>query len=202
MLPVAISEIEAPSIAAPRPAAAQPVCRNDLVEIDGEPVADLGRLGDASSSLLTGEAVDVQPCDGIARSHLAAGRIASRPPMGLTTGIDVDRIVLAQCASHRSPRPAATHGVDRPRPHDAHGHRDGLPDRVLVDPRRGLQRRLEGDGRRPDLGAPRQISGGFNGWRLPASTSPVTVTMTWTPQRTMWIGMVAGCAWPSWPARC
>ena len=40
-----------------------------------------------------------------------------------------------------------------------------------------------------DLGPPRQISGGFNGWRLPPSTVPVTVTMRWTPQRTMWIGM-------------
>ena len=41
-----------------------------------------------------------------------------------------------------------------------------------------------------DLGPPRQISGGFNGWRLAPSTVPVTVTMTWTPQRTMWIGMI------------
>ncbi len=40
-----------------------------------------------------------------------------------------------------------------------------------------------------DLGPPQQISGGFNGWWLPGSDSPVTVTMTWTPQRTMWIGM-------------
>ncbi|MEY2581775.1 MAG: arabinofuranan 3-O-arabinosyltransferase, partial [Ilumatobacteraceae bacterium] len=40
------------------------------------------------------------------------------------------------------------------------------------------------------LGTPRQISGGFNGWWLPASSSPVVVTMTWAPQRTMWIGML------------
>ena len=40
-----------------------------------------------------------------------------------------------------------------------------------------------------NLGAPRQISGGFNGWLLPPSASPVVVTMKWAPQSTMWIGM-------------
>ena len=55
-----------------------------------------------------------------------------------------------------------------------------------------------------DLGAPRPISGGFNGWWLPGSESPVTVTMTWAPQRTMWIGMamaalaVIACALLVW----
>jgi hypothetical protein len=58
-----------------------------------------------------------------------------------------------------------------------------------------------------DLGSPQQISGGFNGWRLPPSNAPVTVKMTWTPQRTMWIGMllaglvVLGCIVLVWRDR-
>ena len=58
-----------------------------------------------------------------------------------------------------------------------------------------------------DLGPPRQISGGNNGWWLPGSSTPVTVTMTWTPQRTMWLGMIlaglalVGCVVLIWRGR-
>jgi hypothetical protein len=40
-----------------------------------------------------------------------------------------------------------------------------------------------------DLGAGELVDGGFNGWRLPPSNVPRTVTFRWTPQRTVTIGL-------------
>ncbi len=185
VLPAAIREISAASIAAPRPLDPQPECRSDLVEIDGQPLPiSAGR--DVITRLLAGAAVDVEPCDG-APLKLAKGahRVTSAP--GITTGLDVDRVVLGS-PEPLDPTPSPTVSVQRSRTTRTatvagctagcwlifgEGYNDGW-------------RATSGGS---DLGAPRQISGGFNGWWLPASSTPVTVTMTWTPQRTMWIGM-------------
>jgi hypothetical protein len=53
-----------------------------------------------------------------------------------------------------------------------------------------------------DLGAPKLVDGYANGWRVPASEArhPSTVTLTWTPQQTVWkmilvsLAAVLGCA--------
>jgi hypothetical protein len=36
----------------------------------------------------------------------------------------------------------------------------------------------------------RQVSGGFNGWWIAPSDRPTEVTITWTPQRAVTIGLV------------
>jgi hypothetical protein len=92
VLPVAIDELETPSLAAPTATAPQPECRSDLVDIDGVPLpisVDQATI----SGLLSGDAVDVQPCDSSSIS-LASGPHRLTTTAGLTTGIDVDRIVL------------------------------------------------------------------------------------------------------------
>jgi arabinofuranan 3-O-arabinosyltransferase len=49
-----------------------------------------------------------------------------------------------------------------------------------------------------DLGAPVLINGYANGWLLPASEAPRTITLEWAPQRTMtlalWFSLLAGIA--------
>ena len=147
---------------------------------------------DDVASLLAGEAVDVATLR-LGAVALGAGDIASRRRGGRATGIDVDRVVLISepdDAAAAAPPPTVT--VERTRTTRTATVSE-LPRRVLVDPRRGLQRRLEGDGRLVRAWVPHGRSPAAStagGCRLRAS--PVTVTMTWTPQRTMWIGMAPG----------
>ncbi len=191
VLPVAITELETPSIAAPRPTAAQPECRSDLVEIDGVPVpisVDQATM----SSLLSGDAVDVQPCDSPSLA-LGAGPHRLTTAAGLTTGIDVDRIVLSDTNPAATTATATTAtgpmvSVDRTRTTRT-ATVTQCPTGCWLILGEGYNDGWKATAAGLDLGAPRQISGGFNGWRLPASDDPVTVTMSWTPQRTMWIGM-------------
>ena len=198
VLPAAISEISSPAILGPQPAAQTATCRSDLVQVDGQPLpvsVDQAALG----LLLSGQAVDVRPCDPTLL-HLVAGshRLTTTP--GSATGLDIDRVVLDQLPTID----AATAPVDV----SVTSPTDGAPSVVLHRTRttrtatvsncpsgcwlilgEGFNDGWHAHEGSTDLGAPRQISGGFNGWLLPPSASPVTITMTWAPQTTMWIGM-------------
>ncbi|MEY2554113.1 MAG: arabinofuranan 3-O-arabinosyltransferase, partial [Ilumatobacteraceae bacterium] len=186
VLPVSIRELVSTSIAAPLPLPAQPECRADLVDIDGRPLAVTVDSG-AIARLLAGEAVDVKPCDS-APLQLATGdhRLTTAP--GLATGLDVDRVVL-RSPETKAATAAPTVTVRRDRTTRT-ATVTGCADGCWLVLGEGYNDGWRATSAGSSLGAPRQISGGFNGWWLPASTSPVTVTMTWTPQRTMWIGMM------------
>jgi arabinofuranan 3-O-arabinosyltransferase len=195
VLPAAITELATPALAATRPAPSAPECRTDLIDIDGHPLGVLvtsATRGDLSS----GKPVTAQPCDN-QPLDLAAGTHRLTTASGLTTGLDVDQVVLRSGDVTESPPPPQV-SVARTR----------TARTATVAPCPSGCWLMLGEGYNPgwaatrdgvDLGAPRQISGGFNGWWLPASTVATTVTMTWTPQRTMWIGMalaalaVLGC---------
>jgi arabinofuranan 3-O-arabinosyltransferase len=190
VLPAAISEITAPSIIGSQPIAPAGTCRSDLVQVDGQPLAvsvDQAALG----ALLSGQAVDVHPCDP-APLHLAAGvhRLTTTP--GLHTGLDVDRVVLDQLgmvdAGAAPVQAAPTVVVHRTRTTRT-ATVSNCPAGCWLILGEGFSTGWEAHTASTDLGAPRQISGGFNGWLLPPSASPVTVTMKWAPQRTMWLGM-------------
>lgn len=203
VLPVAIREIEASSIAAPRPATLAPECRTDLVEIDGQAVPIL--VTEATiAQVLAGSAVRVQTCDS-AVVELAAGTHRLSTAAGLATALDVDQIVLNSGEpAHTTSQPRVI--VQRTRTTRTATVTD-CPAGCWLILGEGYNDGWQASMGITDLGAPRQISGGFNGWWLPASTSPVTVTMTWAPQRTMWIGMtlaalaVLGCAALIWRDR-
>lgn len=204
VLPVAITEIESPTIAPARPAAPLPECRDDLVQIDGKPLpvqVDAAAL----EQLRTGKSTDVHPCDA-APIQLGAGEHRLTTTAGLSTGIDIDRVVLRNGASMSAAAADPTVDVTRTRTTRTatvtdcpsgcwlilgEGYNDGWHASV--------------DGR--SLGAPRQIDGGFNGWWLPGSSGAVTVSMRWTPQRTMWFGLtlaglaVAACGVLIWRGR-
>jgi arabinofuranan 3-O-arabinosyltransferase len=187
VLPAAISEIASPSIVGPRQVAAEPVCRTDLVEIDGKPVG-VSVNQDAINRLLAGSAVTVQPCDSPTVT-LPAGRHLLSTTNGLSTGLDVDQIVMrdGQAVGASGAQPVVA--VTRTRTTRT-ATVSNCPDGCWLILGEGFNDGWKATTKGVDLGAPRQISGGFNGWRLAPSAEPVTVTMTWTPQRTMWIGMV------------
>ncbi len=185
VLPVSIIELDATSIADPRPSSDPITCRTDLVAIDGQAIPIL-MTPETIAQVLAGATVTVGTCDP-AVVDLAAGTHQVTAAAGSVTGLDVDQIVL------RSGEPAATAPppsvvVERSRTTRTATVTD-CPDGCWLILGEGFNdgwhAKVDGN----DLGVPRQISGGFNGWLLPGSNDPVTATMTWTPQRTMWIGM-------------
>jgi arabinofuranan 3-O-arabinosyltransferase len=192
VLPVAITELEAPTIAVGRPTAPAPDCRDDLMQIDGRPLP-IRVDHDALTQLLPGQSVDVPTCTSAAVA-LAAGDHRLSTTAGATTGIDVDRVVLRNGAPNYGG--LATPVVKATRTRTTRTATvTNCPSGCWLILGEGFNDgwRASVDGH--SLGAPRQIDGGFNGWWLPGSTSAVTVMMHWTPQRTMWIGLtLAGLA--------
>lgn len=192
VLPVALAEIEADGILPAGTAAPRPACRNDLVELDGRPLP-IRVDAAAMAQLLAGLAVDVTPCDA-AKIELPAGAHRVTTAAGQQTGLDVDRIVFADVdslAGRVSPPTVTVHRTRTTRTAKVDGCPAGCWLILGEGYNDGWKATLNGN----DLGSPRQISGGFNGWQLPGSPSAVTVAMQWTPQRTMWAGMLlAGLA--------
>ena len=141
-------------------------------------------------------------CRRTRRVPRAAGTHLLTTANGKSTGIDVDQVVLRSGAEAVASAPA-TVVVHRTRTSRT-ATVSNCPDGCWLILGEGFNDGWEAEAAGKSLGPPRQISGGFNGWRLPGSTSPVTVTMTWTPQRTMWIGMalaalaVLACAGLIW----
>ena len=200
VLPVAIRELAAVSIAAPQPLAPAPECRTDLVELDGRPIPI--EVSPATiAQLLTGSTVTVPPCDPT-QIELVAGTHVMTTVNGSTSGIDVDQVVL-RSGTEATPTPSPTVVVHRSRTSRT-ATVGNCPNGCWLILGEGFNDGWQADAAGKSLGPPRQISGGFNAWRLPGATSPVTVTMTWTPQRTMWIGMalaalaVLACALLIW----
>ncbi len=187
VLPVAIREIGTPAILQPQPIAAQPECRTDLVELDGRPLG-VTVTHDTVARLLAGEAVDVEPCD-VTPLQMTAGSHRLTTTSGITTGLDVDRVVLRSPQRDELPQTQPTVTVQRSRTTRT-ATVAGCPAGCWLILGEGYNDGWQASMAGTHLGPPRQISGGNNGWWLPGSNTPVTVTMTWTPQRTMWIGMV------------
>ncbi len=186
VLPAAISEIEAPSIAAAIPLAPAPFCRTDLVTLDGRPSqsrsaprppASCSRAGRDGSGLRRRGAECgcryTSPDNNTRRDH-GDRREQGRPARCCGTPCPVAGTASRQRARTRTTRTATV---------------TNCPIGCWLILGEGFNDGWQAEQGSTDLGPPRQISGGFNGWWLPGSDSPVVVTMTWTPQRTMWIGM-------------
>ena len=141
-------------------------CRDDLVQIDGEAIPV--RIEAAVADLLAGEAVEATPCESTAVA-LTAGTHRLTTASGATTGIQVDRVVLADRARAHRRRLADRHrGVAGPPEPQGHGRQ--LPGRVLARVGRGVPRVMVGGDRRPsgvvggdrrrDLGPPSSSTAG------------------------------------------
>ncbi|MEY2581742.1 MAG: arabinofuranan 3-O-arabinosyltransferase, partial [Ilumatobacteraceae bacterium] len=168
VLPVAIREIESSSILAPQPAATAPECRSDLVTVDGQPLA-VSVDKAAVTKLLAREAVEVAPCDA-AKVHLAASAHRVTTSAGTVSGIDVDRIVLTDSPSTVEGAPPAPNvEVQRSRTTRT-ATVTNCPIGCWLILGEGYNDGWKAAAGSISLGTPRQISGGFNGWWLPASS--------------------------------
>ena len=197
--PLSIAELGIPGVSVTAPTGeVDSGCRDDLAAIDGVavPLRVTGSVDDA----LDRRALAVAPCPAAPATDLDAGEHLLRTADGRVTTFDVDRLVLASAAGGEalpldalprdvSPGPEVTVTDDgRVQTTATVGASSGASWLVLGQSwSDGWV--LEGEGLPAD--APVLINGFANGWLLPPSTTPVDVTLTWTPQRAVWIAIVA-----------
>ena len=192
VLPVGIAEIDGIQVAAATTGIVDPACRSDLVTVDGEAVPV--RLGDPSPA----GTLSVEACGDL---DLAPGPHRLRSRLGAVTGVDLDTLVLSS-APGGDAGTAAVRGTGA----------DGAPARVVsqVVDRTSVRATVDADGTPfwfvlaqsasagwtvevdgGEVGARTLVDGYADGWVItPDGPGPVTVRLTWTPQRTVWVAMV------------
>lgn len=191
-LPVSIAEIELdglrPSVV---PETFDTGCRDDLVSLDGQPVPV--RVTGSVADALDGSELDFSVCD-LTPAELGAGEHVLRTTPGTATGVDVDRVVLQSPGRSTSVGSGGNGDV----PVTASSSRTRTT--VTVDPcpegcwlvfgegyNTGWRAELDGE----ELTTHEQLAAGLNGWWLAPSGDERTVVITWTPQRTVTIGLLA-----------
>jgi len=164
-------------------------CVDDLVTLDGEPVAVSYET--TIADLIAGEPVLATACGGAIELAGGAHRIEStiRPEHPLT----VDRIVLTDVSASVPASPVPP-GVDVTVEQNTARHRTvtvaPCPNGCWLVLGEGYNAAWSAHAGGADLGEPTLVDGGFNGWRLEPSTQPTVVDMTWTAQRSVTVGLV------------
>jgi arabinofuranan 3-O-arabinosyltransferase len=196
VLPAAISELSiGPRSAVP--ARLDTGCRDDLVTIDGTALPV--RIDAAVGDLVAGAAVTATPCG--AAVDVAAGTHRLRTASGTATGLDVDRVVLSTDATPTPPVAGAgptvtVRSTSRTSRHVTVGD---CPRGCWLVLGEGFNTAWSASTAAGDLGRPQLVDGGFNGWWIAPSATPVEVTMRWTAQRPLTVALVvsalavAGC---------
>jgi arabinofuranan 3-O-arabinosyltransferase len=214
-LPVAISELGIPGVQRPAPAATMPSgCRSDLVTLDGQPLPV--RISGATAAAVSGAALTVAACDPTggpaAPIHLGPGSHLLRAVPGTQTGLDLDSLVLASnpgggpvalqhpvaATATATPPSSSPPRIDvtsngettiRARAHGANG-----PFWLVLGQsfNKGWKATVNGH----DLGPPQLVDGMSNGWRVnPGTSHDLTITLTWTPQGSVWLALaISGLA--------
>jgi hypothetical protein len=217
--PVSVAELGLDGVErAPMPEEVSGVCRTDLVRVDGRPAPV--RITGPAAVASSGGPLAVSLCSPASPSagslDLDHGTHVLRATAGRDTGFDVDSLVLAstpggaalvlEAGSDLAPRGTG----DSAAPH-VEVTRDGRTEvRARVRAANGPFWLVLGesfndgwhaevDGR--DLGQSRLVDGFANGWRVdPRGRRNVVVTLTWTPQRRVWVALAVsaltllGCA--------
>lgn len=166
-------------------------CHEGLLTVDGAPV---GVALDAAgrAALVAGEAVEVGLCT--AGLVLEAGTHRITATAGATTGIDVDRLTL-RSAVDPTAVPAAAPQVTVHRTRTVRSVEVGpCPTGCWVILGEGFNTAWTARDGDADLGEPALVSGGFNGWWLEPSDQPRTVTMRWSPQRSLDVALFVALA--------
>ncbi len=198
-MPVGIAELGLPGIRSPTSAGAglSRECRT-VGSIDGAPLR--ARPEGSVDDLLAGRGVSLVPCD--PPVSLGPGDHDVRGVPGRGTGLALDRLVLSSAAGG-GPAPAVGASAGG-------GAGGGHPPTIRVTGSTRTSYRLtisgasgpfwlvlgqsldrgwvaKASGR--DLGPARLVDGYANGWRVDPRGSSFTMTLTWTPQRTVWAGL-------------
>ena len=208
--PVGVAELGIPGVQRPALADALPgACRDDLLTIDGTPlpVRVTGSVADASA----GRPLSAEPCDpttgGASSAPLALdrGQHVLRSALGLDTGVDLDGVVLGSDAGGAplalGARGAITAAANptggTPKVDVTSSGRTNMKIHVtgadkpfwLVSGQshnRGWVASVDGH----DLGKGQLVNGYANGWLVdPKDARTLDVTLTWTPQRNVWIAL-------------
>jgi hypothetical protein len=194
-LPVAVVDAELAGLPTPSaPPEVPSACRDDLVRVDGQPVAVQveGPASDARQGLV------IEACDGPVELSGDSHRVESEP--GLDTGIDVDRVVLASDGAG-NPAPVAPRGAapsssgatvrvvgSGPTSLDLTVSTDGDPFWLVLGQSHSTG--WEADASRGSVGPLQVVNGYANGWLVePSGPGSLTMELRWTPQRLVWVGL-------------
>jgi hypothetical protein len=198
--PVAIAEFGIPGLrAAAAPAQINSGCRNDLVAIDGKPLA-VRVTGPAAKAGVT-NGLTVSACAGPIR--LSAGQHEIDTAPGNTAAFSLDRLVLASSAPGSALATQGGHVQAYPNPPAAPRvqvvGQGSTHERVRVtaatgpfmlvlgqSQSKGWQAHVVGG---QNLGGSQLVDGYANGWLINPKSSSFEVTMDWTPQRQVWLAI-------------
>ncbi|HEY1278189.1 MAG TPA: alpha-(1-_3)-arabinofuranosyltransferase family protein [Acidimicrobiales bacterium] len=186
MLPVAIAELGVPGfVAPPLPATFDTGCADGLT-VDGTAVPI--RVRGETAAALAGGDLTVEGCGPVS---LTAGDHLVQTSLG---SIALDRIVLSSPApggEAAAPPAAPTVRVrTNDRTHRVVDVTAAAP--VWLTLGEGFNEGWHASAGGHDLGSPRMVDGGFNGWLVPPAPGggPVRVSLTWEPQRTVDVGLL------------
>jgi arabinofuranan 3-O-arabinosyltransferase len=187
-LPVGIAEVALPGLPTRPPVAdVDTGCRDDLVEIDGEPVS-VEVTGDPAAHSTAG-GLGLSPC-GPGAGRLPAGETTLRTTPSRSTGLAIDRVVLVRTSqAHGMPRLGRASEVTsaRHRPGHISGtvKSDGEPFWLVVDESMNDGWELDVDGGRVESG-PRPVDSYAAGFYVvPDGPGQLVVTARWAPQRSV-----------------
>ena len=206
VMPVGIAELGIPGVRrGPLPAALPDTCRTDLVALDGEPLPV--RLDGSPADAQALQPVDLRACDGAPTAvDLAAGNHVVRSARGRDLGVDVDGLTLGSAAGGE-PLVLGANGSFTPAPPsagkgpsvrivhngrtklelDVTGATPGDPFWLTLGQSQNAGWQATADG--VDLGGSTLVDGYANGWRVTPTSAHFDVTLTWTPQRRVWIAL-------------
>lgn len=193
--PVAIAEVGLAGVPTPTaPVAVPGACRDDLLTLDARPVP-IRLLGSPAAAR---RGLAVEACGAALVLQTGSHHLSARA--GLDTGIDVDRVVLASDATGR---PGAVTPLGAPL------RTSGASVRVTKSAPTSLELSVTTNGApfwltlgqshsagwkattaTGSLGRSQLVDGYANGWLIrPTRAGTMKVSLVWTPQRTVWIGL-------------
>ncbi|HEY7440423.1 MAG TPA: alpha-(1-_3)-arabinofuranosyltransferase family protein [Acidimicrobiia bacterium] len=195
--PVGIAELGIPGVRVAAPPAQLPAtCTYGLVTVDGKPFGV--RVSGTTADALRGLPVSLSACDSAQLLDLGPGSHQVRTMMEPRndTGFDVRQIKLSSTPQHEGTATlTAAATAPSPKVKVVKQGRASMTLSVAASSKpywlvlgqsfnSGWSAKIDGH----DLGAPKLVDGYANGWRIPASEahSASTVTLTWTPQQTVW----------------